>query len=73
MNEREIYLAGGCFWGMEHFLKQLDGVTGTTVGYANGHTAMPTYEQVCTDKTGFAETVRVQYDPQRIGLDTPPA
>ena len=70
MNEREIYLAGGCVWGMEHFLKQLDGVTGTTVGYANGHTAMPTYEQVCTDKTGFAETVRVQYDPQRIGLDT---
>lgn len=65
---KEIYLAGGCFWGAEHFLKQIEGVEATEVGYANGHTDRPTYEEVCTDKTGFAETVRVVYDPARIGL-----
>ena len=65
---KEIYLAGGCFWGAEHFLKQIEGVEATEVGYANGHTDRPTYEEVCTDKTGFAETVRVVYDPARVGL-----
>ena len=54
----EIYLAGGCFWGTEHFLKQIRGVEHTEVGYANGNTANPTYKEVCTDKTGFAETVK---------------
>ena len=65
---KEIYLAGGCFWGAEHFLKQIEGVEATEVGCANGHTDRPTYEEVCTDKTGFAETVRVVYDPTRVGL-----
>ena len=65
---RDIYLAGGCFWGAEHYFKQIDGVVETEVGYANGHTAQPTYKEVCTDKTGFAETVRVVYDPARVGL-----
>ena len=65
---KEIYLAGGCFWGAEHFLKQIEGVEATEVGDANGHTDRPTYEEVCTDKTGFAETVRVVFDPARIGL-----
>ena len=65
---KEIYLAGGCFWGAEHFLKQIEGVEATEVGYANGHTDRPTYEEVCTDKAGFAETVRVVYDPARVGL-----
>ncbi len=65
---KDIYLAGGCFWGAEHYFKQIDGVVETEVGYANGHTAQPTYKEVCTDKTGFAETVRVVYDPARVGL-----
>ena len=60
---KEIYLAGGCFWGTEHFLKLIDGVETTQVGYANGNIANPTYKQVCTGTTDFAETVKVQYDP----------
>ena len=58
---REIYLAGGCFWGTEHFLRQIRGVVETEVGYANGNTPDPTYEIVCGDKSGYAETVRVVY------------
>ncbi len=65
---REIYLAGGCFWGTEHFFKQIQGVVGTEVGYANGITENPTYEEVCTDTTRFAETVRIEYDPDVVGL-----
>ena len=64
----EIYLAGGCFWGTEHFLKQIDGVTDTQTGYANGHGKNPSYQEVCTDKTGFAEAVRVAYNPERLPL-----
>ena len=55
---KEIYVAGGCFWGTEHYLKQIEGVTGTEVGYANGIIKNPTYEEVCTDKTQFAPTTR---------------
>ena len=51
-DKAEIYLAGGCFWGMEHFCKQINGVTDTQVGFANGHTARPSYQQVCNDNTG---------------------
>ena len=65
---KEIYFAGGCFWGTEHFFKQLRGVKETEVGYANGHTAHPTYEEVYTDTTGFAETVCVRYDETEINL-----
>lgn len=65
---KEIYLAGGCFWGTEHYFRQIDGVVETEVGYANGMLENPTYEQVCTDKTGFAETVRIVFDTSRIGL-----
>lgn len=65
---REIYLAGGCFWGTEHYFKQIDGVVETEVGYANGITENPTYQEVCTDKTQFAETVRVEYDPEVVDL-----
>lgn len=64
----EIYFAGGCFWGTEHFLKQIRGVKSTEVGYANGKIKNPTYEQVCNDNTGFAETVKVIYDPQELNL-----
>lgn len=65
---KEIYLAGGCFWGTEHYFKQIDGVVATETGFANGHTDNPTYEEVYTDNTGFAETVKVVYDEQRISL-----
>ena len=57
-----IYLAAGCFWGAQHFLKQLPGVEATRVGYANGRTENPTYEQVKHEGTGHAETVEVVYD-----------
>lgn len=66
---KDIYLAGGCFWGTEHYFKQVQGVENTEVGYANGHIDNPTYEQVCTDRTGFAETVHVRYDPTIGNLD----
>ena len=66
---KTIYFAGGCFWGTEHFFKQIRGVVSTEVGYANGKAdKAPTYEQVSTDKTGFAETVRVVYEPTQITL-----
>ncbi|MCQ2186047.1 MAG: peptide-methionine (S)-S-oxide reductase MsrA [Bacteroidales bacterium] len=63
-----IYLAGGCFWGAEHFLKRIHGVTGTKVGFVNGNTENPSYKEVYTDTTGFAEAVRVEYDPQELSL-----
>ena len=50
-NQAEIYFAGGCFWGTEHFLKQIRGVESTQVGYANSNVANPSYEQVCSGKT----------------------
>ncbi len=65
----EIYLAGGCFWGMEKYLASIPGVLKTEVGYANGNTDNPTYEEVCRGDTGHAETVRVIYDPAKVSLD----
>ncbi len=67
-NYAELYLAGGCFWGTEHFLKQINGVKETEVGYANGNTDNPTYQEVCSNGTGFAEAVKVLYDPQQLPL-----
>lgn len=67
--EETIYLAGGCFWGTEHFLKNIRGVLATEVGYANGHTPNPTYEEVCSKKTGYAETVKVVYQPSELSLE----
>lgn len=58
-----IYLAGGCFWGVEKYIASIRGVTDTETGYANGTVDSPTYEQVCTGRTGDAEAVRVDYDP----------
>ena len=69
MSVKEIYFAGGCFWGTEHFFKQVRGVVATEVGYANGNIENPTYEQVYTDKTGFAEVVKVCYDEKVISLE----
>ena len=67
--EKEIYLAGGCFWGTEHFFKQIEGVIETEVGFANGHTENPTYKEVYTDTTGHAETVRIKYNDAVVGLE----
>ena len=69
MTLKHIYLAGGCFWGTEHFFKQIDGVVETEVGFANGQTDNPTYEQVYTDTTGYAETVHVVYDQDMVSLE----
>lgn len=68
-NNRIIYFAGGCFWGTEHFFKQVRGVIETEVGYANGYKDNPTYEEVCRTDTGFAEAVRVEYDPEQVSLE----
>ena len=62
-----IYLAGGCFWGMQKFLDQFDGVISTEAGYANGPDKVPTYEDVCSN-SGHAETVKVVYDKSKISL-----
>ena len=67
---RDIYLAGGCFWGVEAFISRIYGVYDVTVGYANGTTKNPTYEDVCRNDTGFAETAHVQYDPEKVDLKT---
>jgi len=65
---REIWLAGGCFWGVGAFISRLPGVAGVSVGYANGRTENPTYRDVCSHRTGFAETAQIYYDPALISL-----
>ena len=67
---KTIYLAGGCFWGTEHYMSQFEGVVETVVGYANGNVADPAYEEVYTDQTGHAECVKVIYDDEMISLAT---
>ena len=62
-------MAGGCFWGTEHYLKQIRGVVATEVGYANGRGVNPTYEEVYTDTTGFVECVKGEYDPEILPLE----
>lgn len=64
--EKIIYLAGGCFWGVEKFFKMIKGVVDTQVGYANGNTANPSYEDVCKHGTNHAEVVKVTYDSDKI-------
>lgn len=63
-----IYLAGGCFWGIEHYMKLLPGVVETEVGYANSIKENPSYQEVCTGKTKAVETVKVVYDPTKTSL-----
>ncbi len=65
---KEIWLAGGCFWGVEAFMSRIYGVTDASSGYANGRTENPSYEDVCYRDTGHAETVQVKYDPKRVTL-----
>ena len=66
---REIYFAGGCFWGAsKKYFSRIPGVYDSISGYANGNIPNPTYEEVCTGTTGFAETVRVIYQPDIVTL-----
>ena len=69
MDTKDIYLAAGCFWGAEHYLKRIRGVVRTETGYANGNIAHPTYREVYTDSTGYAEAVHVVYDPEVLGRE----
>lgn len=68
MNKKTIYLAGGCFWGTEHFMRLILGVDSTQVGYANSNIPNPTYREVCSGRTGAAETVKVVYDADSVSL-----
>ena len=68
--QKEIYLAGGCFWGTEKYFKNIKGVIQTEVGYANGNTERPTYKEVCDHNTGHAEAVKIVYDESQVSLSS---
>lgn len=69
-SENVIYLAGGCFWGIEHLMASIPGVIDAQSGYANGRNPEDAnYETICATDTGFRETVRVEYDPEQVSLD----
>ena len=65
---KKIVIAGGCFWGVEAYMERLAGVTFTKVGYANGLTENPTYEEVCRGTTGHVEAVWIEYDEEILSL-----
>ena len=69
MSEKATFGAG-CFWGVEAEFRQIKGVIATAVGYEGGHTTMPTYRDVCSHKTGHAEVVEVEYDPERVSYES---
>ena len=67
MNQQTIYLGGGCFWGLQGYIKQIKGVLSTEVGYANGGSLNPSYEDVCHD-SGHVEALKVTFDSDQISL-----
>ena len=66
---KQATFGAGCFWGVEAEFRRVRGVIDTAVGYSGGHLPNPTYEDVCTDRTGHAEVVQVTYDPDRVSYD----
>jgi peptide methionine sulfoxide reductase msrA/msrB len=74
MNEKQVqtkkaYFAGGCFWGVEYWFKKEEGVVSVRSGYMGGRKEKPTYKEVCGGKTGHAETVEVEYDPEKVSYE----
>ncbi|MCL5800091.1 MAG: peptide-methionine (S)-S-oxide reductase, partial [Candidatus Thermoplasmatota archaeon] len=69
MSVKEIVLGGGCFWCMEAVFQMINGVVSVEPGYSGGHFAYPKYEDVCSDKTGHAEVVRIRYDDSVLDLN----
>jgi peptide-methionine (S)-S-oxide reductase len=69
MATEKAMFGAGCFWGVEETFRNLDGVTNSAVGYAGGKKDHPTYEQVCSDETGHAEVVELEFDPARISYE----
>ena len=66
--KKTIYLAGGCFWGMQAYFQKIQGILSTECGYANGNTVHPSYEEVCRNNTGHAETVKIEYEDTVLPL-----
>lgn len=70
INSERVLFAAGCFWGVEHYFRSVDGVVGTTVGYTGGHAQNPSYRDVCSGETGHVEAVEIRYNAAEISFET---